>query len=92
MTLFFAYISAVWIVSLVITVYDKIISKTNCRRISEKSLLLTAFIGGAFPMYLTMHLINHKTRHAKFMLLLPLAVFFHIAIVLLSLHFVIKGI
>ena len=92
MKLLFVYIVAVWIVSVVITVYDKIVSKTNFRRISEKTLLITALVGGALPMFFTMHVINHKTRHAKFMLLLPFAAFVHIVIILMVFHFVIKGI
>lgn len=77
------YISVMWLASVMMTVYDKIAAMKDGRRVSEKSLLLTGLCGGALAMYLTMLLINHKTRHAKFMVLLPLEVILHIGLVLL---------
>lgn len=77
------YISVMWLASVMMTVYDKIAAIKKGRRVSEKSLLLTGLCGGALAMYLTMLLINHKTRHAKFMVLLPLEVILHIGLALL---------
>ncbi len=63
---------AVNIVAASITVYDKIVAKAGRRRVPEQTLFLTALIGGAPAMYLTMLLIRHKTKHKRFMLGLPL--------------------
>lgn len=41
-------------------------------RISEKSLLFIAAIGGSIGMYAGMHIFRHKTKHLKFTLGVPL--------------------
>ena len=82
--------SAVWaligwtalisLIGVAVTVYDKIAAKKRPRsRIPEKTLLLCGALGGALPMYLTMLLIRHKTKHKKFMVGLPLIIVLQIA-------------
>lgn len=76
----------IWLViisvfSSIITVYDKIAAKAKTRRIPEKVLLLTGLSGGAVAMFVTMLIIHHKTRHAKFMLGLPIIILIHIIII-----------
>jgi len=87
MKMILLYLAVVWVVSAVITVYDKLAAKAGWSRISEKNLLLTGLIGGALPMYCVMQMIRHKTKHAKFMILLPLMVFFHIGLVVAYVYF-----
>lgn len=41
-------------------------------RISERTLLLLAFLGGAAGAFLGMKVFHHKTRHRKFSLGVPL--------------------
>lgn len=41
-------------------------------RISEKTLLLTALLGGGLGCVLAMHLFHHKTQHKKFTMGIPL--------------------
>ena len=67
-----------FLVSAIITFSDKIRAKKGIRRIRERTLLLWGFFGGAAVMYITMLLIRHKTRHFKFMFLLPLFTIMHI--------------
>lgn len=55
-----------------VTIFDKLSAKRSGQRIPEFSLLLIAVLGAALPMYITMRLIHHKTRHKKFMIGLPL--------------------
>ena len=52
---------------------DKVKAKKNAWRIPESTLILTAFMGGAFGAFTGMHLFRHKTLHTKFRLLVPLA-------------------
>jgi len=40
--------------------------------VRELTLLLIAVLGGSLFMYVTMHLIRHKTRHILFMAGIPL--------------------
>ena len=82
MKIFIVCVMILWIVSITVTVYDKIAAKRGASRISEKNLLLLGLAGGALVMYCTMRLIRHKTRHAKFMILLPLEVILHIALLM----------
>jgi len=65
------------IVSVMVTVYDKVAAKKRKRRIPEQVLFFWAGIGGALPMLLTMKIINHKTRHKRFMLGLPAIIIVH---------------
>jgi uncharacterized membrane protein YsdA (DUF1294 family) len=68
------------LVGVILTVYDKRAAKKNPRnRVPENVLMLFAVLGGALPMYLTMLLIRHKTRHKKFMVGLPVIIALQIA-------------
>lgn len=42
-------------------------------RIRERTLLLIAFLGGGAGAFLGMMIFRHKTRHLKFVVLLPLS-------------------
>lgn len=67
---------------------DKRFSKIQGkRRIPEKTLLSTAFIGGALGSYLGMKLFHHKTLHNKFRYGIPAIIAVHI---LLALFFLTK--
>lgn len=52
--------------------YDKRSARLGKSRIPENSLLLTAGLGGSLGALCGMILFRHKTRHAKFLLLVPL--------------------
>ncbi|MGN0479015.1 MAG: DUF1294 domain-containing protein [Hominenteromicrobium sp.] len=51
-------------------------------RIPERTLLLLGFFGGAAGELIAMLLIRHKTRHPKFMVLLPLFCLLHAALLI----------
>ncbi len=68
---------AIGLASVFVTVYDKAAAKKRKRRIPEQVLFFWAGIGGALPMLLTMKIINHKTRHKRFMLGLPAIILIH---------------
>jgi uncharacterized membrane protein YsdA (DUF1294 family) len=44
-------------------------------------------VGGALPMYITMKLIRHKTKHKKFMLGLPAEIILHVALCVAAIYF-----
>ncbi len=76
------YLAAVSLLAVVLTIYDKWAAKHRPRnRIPEKTLLALAGIGGSATMFLTMLLIRHKTRHAKFMVGLPLMMIAQIVLI-----------
>ena len=68
------YLAIISLVSIVMCIYDKKISKKGRveLRISEKSLLILSALGGSVAMFVTMLLIRHKTKHVKFMLGIPI--------------------
>ena len=55
--------------------YDKHIARQNRgkRRVPERTLLLLAFLGGCYGALLGMLLCRHKTKHTRFLVLVPLA-------------------
>lgn len=78
----FIWLGVISVISVIATIYDKIAAKTGNRRIAEKTLLLFGLCGGASMMLLTMLIIRHKTRHAKFMAGLPFEILLHIGIII----------
>jgi len=66
---------------------DKRKAARNKRRISEKALMLTAAIMGAPGALVGMILFRHKTKHAKFVIGLPLLLLLNIAIVFVFIRF-----
>ena len=67
----YAWVILANVLALFITIYDKRAAKKRRFRVPESTLLLLAVVGGSGAMLLTMWLIRHKTRRAKFMLGIP---------------------
>ena len=64
---------------------DKAKSKGRSRRIPERTLLWVARLGGGLGCWLGMMLFRHKTKHNRFMILVPLwTVLWAAAVVLLG--------
>lgn len=78
------YIIAVSIVSVAVCIHDKCAAKRGRRRVPEKTLFLLSGIGGAAAMYLCMQAIRHKTKHLSFMILLPMMIIAHIALIIFA--------
>ena len=87
--IFFAYIAVVSLCSIVACIYDKKISKRNNvkLRIPEKSLFIWSAVGGSVAMYLTMHLIRHKTKHTSFMVGIPVIIILQAAAIFALAYF-----
>lgn len=68
------YLCVVNIIGVALTIYDKIAAKKSKWRVSEKTLIIFAVIGSGVSMYITMHIIRHKTKHPKFMIGIPIIV------------------
>lgn len=49
-------------------------------RISERTLILVAFLGGGIGSLLGMLRFHHKTRHIKFVILTPLSALIYVAL------------
>ncbi|MBQ7548652.1 MAG: DUF1294 domain-containing protein [Clostridia bacterium] len=76
-----AYLIFIAVVSVSVTIYDKLAAKKSRQRVSENTLMALGLMGGAAPMLITMLIIRHKTRHLKFMLGLPAEIILQLAVV-----------
>ncbi len=77
----FLYLLIISVISAIAVTVDKTAARNGERRISEKSLMTLAAIGGGVAMYITMRIIHHKTRKNKFMVGIPVIVMLEIAVV-----------
>ena len=79
------YLGVISLISVIVTVVDKINAKKHKRRVPESDLLLLGALGGSVLMYLTMLIIRHKTKHVKFMAGLPAIILLHAVLAVLIL-------
>lgn len=88
------HIFILWLIWNVITFLmmgiDKWKAKHNKRRISEKTLLISAFLMGAVGSGAGMLVFHHKTRKLKFKILVPAALLRNIAVPAVILYFMIN--
>ena len=74
-----AYFALISIIAIAVTVADKVKAKAGAWRVKESTLLLLSAIGGSVAMFITMQVIRHKTKHAKFMIGIPLIIAIQVA-------------
>lgn len=65
------YVTLINIITFTIYVIDKKKAEKDRWRISEKTLILLAVIGGAFGALIAMHLVRHKTKKNRFRIGIP---------------------
>ena len=82
----FWYLVIINLVSAAVCVFDKRRAVRNKWRISEKSLMLLAVLGGGVGMYAAMLAVRHKTRKKKFMIGIPVIIIIETAALIYALH------
>ena len=89
LSIFLAYTAIISLISIIVCIYDKKISKKNRveLRTPEKTLLILSALGGSVAMFITMLIIRHKTKHVKFMLGIPAIILVQAAAVWALFHF-----
>ena len=78
------------LVTFFVYAYDKHIArqKKGKRRVPERTLLLLAWLGGCYGALFGMLLCRHKTKHTRFLVLVPLAaILWTLAVGALIAHF-----
>ncbi|MCL2137585.1 MAG: DUF1294 domain-containing protein [Coriobacteriia bacterium] len=85
-----SYLLLVSLVAVLVTVVDKRAAESGLYRVSENALLLVSLLGGSLAMYVTMRAVRHKTRHAKFMLGIPMMIVVQVVVAVLA-FFVARG-
>ncbi len=85
-----AWVAVLSVLSVILCVYDKIISKRERveLRVPEKTLLILSALGGSLAMYITMQITHHKTKHKKFMIGIPVIMVLQITLIVLYFHFI----
>lgn len=73
------YLAAVNVLLCILMGTDKLLAKLQKRRISERTLFLLAFLGGALGGTLGMYSFRHKTLHKSFAIGFPLLAVVQIA-------------
>lgn len=73
----FPIIYAAWMLvmnlfGLILMAVDKSFAKRHARRVPERTLFLTAALGGCLGCWAGMYLTRHKTRHWRFVIGMPL--------------------
>ncbi|MGL5439584.1 MAG: DUF1294 domain-containing protein [Filifactoraceae bacterium] len=63
--------------------FDKNMAIQKQRRVSEKTLLLSAFAMGGVGAFFGMKFFHHKTKHLSFNILVPLSIVFNAGIIYL---------
>lgn len=76
-----AVLSCINIVAFAMYGIDKYRARKQQHRIPEATLLGIALAGGALGAWIAMYVFRHKTRHVKFVLLVPLFLAAHIYLI-----------
>lgn len=71
MNFFHLYLLLINALAFVLMLADKQKARKNRWRIPERTLMLTALLGGSVGALLGMYTFRHKTRHIKFTLGIP---------------------
>mmetsp|Transcript_177 Transcript_177/g.334 ORF Transcript_177/g.334 Transcript_177/m.334 type:complete len:94 (-) Transcript_177:987-1268(-) len=67
-------------VAFLLSTSDKFFAKARHRRVSERTFVVLALLGGGWGLFLSFFLFNHKLRKSKFLAQVVGAVFLRIAV------------
>lgn len=88
-SIFLYYLIIINIIGILIMGIDKRKAQKQQWRISEKTLFITALLGGSFGVRIGMELFRHKTKHKSFTIGIPL-IFILQVILFFSIFYLIK--
>lgn len=77
---FFIYLAAVNPIAFLLCVIDKWKARRGAWRIKEKTLFLSAAIGGSVGLLLGMKVFHHKTKHKSFTIGVPAILILQLAL------------
>ncbi|MCL2299715.1 MAG: DUF1294 domain-containing protein [Firmicutes bacterium] len=80
MTYIAIHLVAISLLATILTIHDKRAARQRKWRVRESTLLLVSALGGSVVMLMTMCIIRHKTKHAKFMVGIPVIIALQIAL------------
>ena len=74
----FVYLLIINLAGLTAMGMDKSRAKRHAWRIPEANLFLISFLGGSIGTWAGMYLFRHKTKHRRFVILMPLICIVHV--------------
>ena len=80
------YLLVINVITFLVYGFDKWRAKRDAWRVPEKTLLLLAVIGGSIGAILGMYTFRHKTKKAKFVILVPGIIILQMALVYVVLY------
>lgn len=81
MSIFIGYVVIISFITMVLMAYDKGQARKRRRRIPERTLFLLSALGGALGGIAGMRIWRHKTKHASFVIGLPVLLVLQVAAV-----------
>ena len=80
------YLAVISLFAVILTLRDKNAARRNSWRVRERTLFAVSVFGGSAAMLLAMLAVRHKTRHAKFMVGIPLIIMIQVTIIVFALN------
>lgn len=74
------YYAVINIIAAAVYFADKRFAINHRRRVPERTLILLGFLGGGAGAFFAMTVFRHKTKHIKFIILVPLSIILHLGI------------
>ena len=89
--IFIIYLILVNILSFLVMGIDKYKAIKSKVRISEKTIFLLSLFFGALGTLIGMYTFHHKTKHLKFIILIPILLIINVVCILYILHLIWTG-
>lgn len=86
--IFIVYLILINMISFSIMGIDKYKARKAKYRISEKVLFLLSFIFGSLGTLIGMYTFRHKTKHLKFIILIPILLIINVVCIYYILHLI----
>lgn len=88
--LLWVYLGIVNVAGFILPAVDKRRAKKDRWRIRESTLFLISALGGSVAMYISMRLFQHKTKHKRFMIGIPVIIVLQLGAVFAVWYFFIR--
>lgn len=89
--MFIIYLTIINVIAFALMGFDKQRAKRNLWRIPEKTLFLSAILGGSVGAILGMYTFRHKTKHATFVYGMPVILLLQILLAIALSYLILKS-
>ncbi len=89
--MFIIYLAIINVIAFALMGFDKQRAKRSLWRIPEKTLFLSALLGGSIGAILGMYTFRHKTKHATFVYGMPVILILQILLAIALSYLILKS-